>query len=382
MENRLFWLVLVVLIAGAALLVLQPSIEESVLPSLETAWVAIEVEGDPVARVDRVEIAAGTPFTLHAVVGARRDDAAPWVYYTDAERLAFADGAEVAADRLKPWSRSRPVQVRWYTVEGRAPFVSLAADGEPELPRMDELLRADWPNAWSVAGTVASANDDHLADATSADDTSTVRRSFGTQRFHARVEIYEFEDDLLPRQTIASAGVSELIDDPASFPTVVALLPGPSGPASAVFGLPQVGLPPAPAPELAARVAGWADDRLTFTLSSVLRDQLAAADRRYADLDWRITDLGGETRWSTGDGPGAAAGDLLRVGDRVVVLHQDRGVQGVLDYDDLAFDYVRGAEIRALHNIWSGEGLAVEITSLAASAAARSPTPAAAADPG
>ena len=47
---------------------------------------------------------------------------------------------------------------------------------------------------------------------------------------------------------------------------------------------------------------------------------------------------------------------MLRVGDRVVVLWRDAGNDGVLSYDDLAFDYVHGASVRALGEVFSGDG--------------------------
>ena len=59
---------------------------------------------------------------------------------------------------------------------------------------------------------------------------------------------------------------------------------------------------------------------------------------------------------------GVEPGDLLRVGERLVILLQDRGIAGTLDYDDLCFDFFRGASVRPLREVFVGDGL-VEWTS-------------------
>ena len=54
---------------------------------------------------------------------------------------------------------------------------------------------------------------------------------------------------------------------------------------------------------------------------------------------------------------GAVGGDLLRVGNRWVVLLQDRGLEGFLDRDDLCLDFDRGARMRLVGEVFTGDGL-------------------------
>ena len=54
----------------------------------------------------------------------------------------------------------------------------------------------------------------------------------------------------------------------------------------------------------------------------------------------------------------------MRVGNRVVVLYEDRGTPGVVDYGDLCFDFVQGVSIRAVSDVFIGSGNTVELASL------------------
>ena len=87
---------------------------------------------------------------------------------------------------------------------------------------------------------------------------------------------------------------------------------------------------------------------------------LADAGTEWENLDWREIDLEDGPEWSPGSGvePGA----LLRVGERVVVLFENRG-DPRLDYEDLCFDYDEGAEVEPLRRVFSGQGL-VELAAL------------------
>ena len=67
----------------------------------------------------------------------------------------------------------------------------------------------------------------------------------------------------------------------------------------------------------------------------------------------KVTDLS-----QTADGAQPVTpGDLVRVGDRIVVLYSDRGEPGVVDYDDLCFDFVQGAEVRSLGDVFGSDDL-------------------------
>jgi hypothetical protein len=54
---------------------------------------------------------------------------------------------------------------------------------------------------------------------------------------------------------------------------------------------------------------------------------------------------------------GVAAGDLLRVGNRVVVVYRDDGTPGRLDGADLCFDYLEGPAVERLESVFSVGGL-------------------------
>jgi hypothetical protein len=352
---------LILIVAGAAAaavaaaLLLAPEVGEELAPEPRQAWVAIQPAGSEVARVGPVDLAAGTPFTLHAVLEAR-DRQGRTIYYTAAPALEM-EGRRVAAEALRPWDRPEEVKVLWFTVEGAAPFLPVATPGELARLELTELFRADWPQTWSVPGTLEPRHDDHLRR-----PHEPKERPFGTQRFHARVEIFPRGGAALPAERYKSWGAAELRDRWRDFPTVTASLPGAAGPASRAFGLTQVEPPEAASPELMSAIAELAGRRLVFSLSTVLRDTLAAAGA--ADLtasSWRPIALSGSgLRWETE----VRQGDLLRSGDRVVLLHRDAGTPGTLDGADLALTFERGPAVLPLGEVFAA-GAPVELAPLA-----------------
>ncbi len=354
-QSKLFAVIVVAVALVALAVIFQPAVEEQLAPVPHAAWVAIEVAGSGLADVGPAELAVGTAFELHAVLEARDRSDRP-VYYTEAPRLAFA-GVEVPAESLRAWKRPRPVKVRWFTVEGRRPFMALLSDNIGAF-EVQEFLRSDWPLSWSVPGEIDAANDNHL----STDSPETPH--FGTQRYHVRIELYRDEESLIPLEVIRSWGISDLKQEIDRFPTVSVTLAGPAGPASRVFGLTQLEPPPGAGPEILQQIEELADHHIAFSRLTLLRDQIRGAGRRPADLEWVDVDLAGEIRW----GEQAAAGDLVRVGDRVIVLYEDRGTPGVLDYADLCFDFVQGMSIVALDDVFIGSGTTVELASLASAA--------------
>lgn len=353
-QTRILWIAIAAVALLVVVLWLQPALEEELAPELRRAWVGIEVAASGTAEVGVVELAAGTPFTLHAVLEAVGRGGRP-VYYTRAARLRIA-GREVPADQLRVWDRPPAVKVRWFTVEGSTPSLHLDAERGLGSFRLEPFFRADWPSEWAIPGEVDAANDDQLARG-----SALPQQSFGIQRYQVRIELYGVTETLVPERKVSSPGAADLPADAASFPTVVATLPGRLGPASAVFGLTQIDLPPDAGAELVHAVRQLADERLAFSRSTVLRDQIRGAGEGLTELTWRSVDLTGGATW----GEGLEPGDLLRAADRVVVLYRDDGVPGVLDYGDLCFDYVRGAAVRALGDVFSGEGEAVELAHLA-----------------
>ena len=121
--------------------------------------------------------------------------------------------------------------------------------------------------------------------------------------------------------------------------------------------------PPGAGRELLDQIEELADHGVAFSRLTVLRDQIRQTGRSLEDLSWTIIDLAGDARWGQDAGPG----DLLRAGDRVVVLYRDGGEPGVVDYGDLCFDYVQGVAVRALSDVFIGSGNDVELASLSGS---------------
>lgn len=361
-EKKIFWTVVLVAVAIVGVLVALPSVEERVAPRPTAARVAIEVDGSGVARVGPVAVEAGTPFTLYAVLEAttRRGET---IYYTEAPALAFGDGEPVDAEALRRWPSDRAARVLWFTVEGPAPYLELPADGSLDRFHLAEHLRNDWPFAWTVRGRVEPAHDDVLAIA-EADAESP----FGTQRYQVRIEILGEEAAVLPKARFASPGKEALPENLAHFPTVTAYLPGPARPATEVFGLTQL--------EIAGDGSGMQRElveltrqRLAFARVPLLAEIFAAAGVAADAVPWQPIELAGALAWDEDVRPG----DLLRAGGRVVVLYRDAAPapprpetpngpappaldsgpgDGRLDGDDLVLDYVRGAAVRRLSDVF------------------------------
>ena len=381
-ERRTLYLAFGFVLLLVAVLLLWPRVQEELAPDPETAWVAIQPEGSGEAVVGTVELEAGTAFQLHAVLESRARDGSP-VYYTEAPALRLPDGP-VSAESLRRWTRPQEIKVLWFTVEGAIPYLELEPGETLERFRMTEFLRPDWPRSWTVPGSLDPANDDPLV-------RSGARRDnpFGTQRFHVRVELYGRESRIVPEERYRSWDAGEVREHGDAFPTVVASLPGAIGPASSLFGLTQIDPPPetekrledgagegAEGAEAAAEMLRGVREltrrRLAFSRLTALRTVISGAGRTIGELEWRRISLDAGLPWSTPDGGsdgGAAAeadiaaGDLLRVGDRMVILYRDQGRTGVLDRDDLCFDYALGAAVRALGDIFVGGGQ-VELASL------------------
>ena len=169
-------------------------------------------------------------------------------------------------------------------------------------------------------------------------------------------------------------------------PRVTATLPAPAAAASAAFGLTEIAPPPGAGEAMLDGLARLTRDRRAFGRVALLGAIIEDAGRTIDGLVWQRISLEGEQPWGAG---GVAAGDLLRVGDRVVVLYRDAspaadaatpirptappappastGIPGALDRTDLCFDYVHGAAVRALGAVFAeskGEGGQVEWASL------------------
>lgn len=347
-EQRNTLLIAAGLLVAVLAFLLWPQVSERLEPSLDRAWVAIEVEGEGIARAGSAALAAGQPFRLHAVLEGR-DGAVP-VYYTGAPRLEVG-GEEVPPERLLRWDRARIARVRWFTVEGRTPYLEVASPEALAGFQFEELFRADWPAAWSVAGSVVPRHGVQRA------GPGGVVPDFGTQRFHVRIELFDREESLTPALRFRSPGAAEVLVSGSELPAVVASLPGAAGPASRAFGLtqlePAAEVPPEVATEITTGIADLTARGFAFSRRELLAATVREAGADPAALEWRAVDVAtGKLPWGTDVAPG----DLLQSGKRTVILARDAGEPGVLDPADLALDFARGAKLLPLAAIFTGDG--------------------------
>jgi hypothetical protein len=347
-ETRRFWVIALALGGGVLALLLFGRAQEELAPELERAWVAIEVGGSGVAKAGGVRVEPGTDFTLYAVL-----EATSWrgetVYFTEASRLEMPDG-EVPAERLRKWGGGEETRVLWFSVEAAKPFAEIAEPAELESFEFKEFFLAGWPRTWTVSGKWS---------ATSAGvrlPRGITDLPFGTRRFHVRIEIFGPDSEIRPLQRLGSLEGSDLRSHFETFPTVHSALVGVLGPPSTAFGLPQLELAPEAAEGTAQALASWRKERLAFSRLAVIRSALDAGGADPEKLEWSAVELTGSVPW-------LASGDLLRVGDRWVLTYRDLGKEGWLDYEDLCFDFDRGAAVRRLGDIFIGDGL-VERASL------------------
>lgn len=341
-ENRRLWLVVLGLVIALGLFLLFGTAREQLLPVPKRAWVAIETGGSGVARLGRVEVEPGARYTLHAVLEAESWQGEP-LFYTEAERLELPSG-EVESGSLRPWPGDGEVRILWFSVEGAKPFVEVASLEELEAFEFREYFRADWPRSWSVPGSWGATS----AGVRLPDGVTDL--PFGTRRFQVRIELFGPESQIRPRERFASPGAARLVTDLEGPPTVVSTLGGPLAAPSRVFGLPQIEPTADSGAELRRRLVDWTRRGLAFSRLAVIRAALDDAGVEPEDLAWEPTELNGSTPW--GD-----PGDLLRAGQRWVFTYEDRGERGALDYDDLCVDFDKGAAIRRLGDIFTGEGL-------------------------
>jgi len=346
-EKKILWGVVV----GVAILMIvlfsAERVEREIAPQLKAAWAAVEVENSGLARTGRVEISSGTSFQLHAVVEAETFRGKT-VYYTEAERLEI-DGREIPQDAMRVWRRAVEPRILWFTVEGFKPFMEIRDAADLEQFRFEELFRPDWPRTWVVPGNLQPSSERALKSV----PLGNIPR-FGTQRYHVRVEIFGPESEITPRQRLRSMQALELPAEADSFTTVVATSPGALEAPSRVFGLTQIEPTPDSLAPTADRLASWFREQISFSRLTVLRDLLERSGVTYDQLEWHSVDLAAGPIW--GD-DGVDGGDLLRVGDRWVVVFHDEGQPGVLDREDLCLDFDKGARIQRMVDVFSGEGL-------------------------
>lgn len=345
-ETRRIWWIVAILIAGIVLLRYAGAIQRAVSPKPFAAHVVLLAEGEAIARAGEHRLAAGAPFRLFAAVEARTLSGSR-VVYTEAPRLELG-GVEVPPDEIARWPASRPARVRWLTVEGFAPYLSVAGAGDLERFRLLENFHPEWGSGWSVPGFVDPRN------VQLPPDSPLRPLPFGTQRYAVRFELLPSAQAVTPDFRVSSAGAEQTLaarDGGAT--SVRAELPGPLGAVSAVFGLTQVDPDPGLPTDLSARLEAWQEAGLVFERSRLLARHLEASGRTAAELQWRTVDLAERgVSW----GEEVQPGDLLQGGERIVVLFRDEGETGRLDPEDLCFDLERGAKIRRIDEVYREHG--------------------------
>lgn len=353
-DRRVFWAVVATVVLVVTVVFLSDRVQQELRPDPQSAFIAFEVDGEGVARPGRIEVPAGTDFKMHAVLeaqgrGARR------VFFTHAPGLEL-EGERIPTEDLRPWKGPEEVKVLWFSVEGPRPFVRLTDDqSTSELP-FQAIFRPEWPRAWSIPGSVRPAREA----AALRDGAALEHASFGTQRYRIRIELFGQSSALVPVSTFESPAPEAVVGESASFPTVVAFMPGALALPSRVFGLTQIEMSRAAFEREALSLVDLFERELAFSRLVLLRAMLTGAGASFEALDWQSVDLADGPAWGEGS---VAAGDLLRAGERVVLLYEDRGVKGRLDYEDLSMDFSEGARVLPLRDVFTGEGL-VELTGL------------------
>ncbi len=343
-----------IVVAGGLAFWFVPKVREARMPTLVRAMVGVEVDGDGVGRVGLVEAEAGSDYRLHAIVEAapgRSGDAERLVYYSATPQV-LVEGRLVEALPVDELDVLGSVRLLWFSVEYGVPFESLEDGARLDDFDYEPFFRPEWGSSWSIDGTL-DASFDGLLD----QDGPDLVRDFGTLRYQVWVEVSRDEDAIVPDLRLTSAALPDAT-------RLVARLPGILGPPSAVFGLPAI-VPGEGSWNEAerARLARLYDERLAFSQVSLLREMLERGGVGWDDLNWDLIPLDGSTPWQRHAEGSPAAGDLVRVADRWVVLYRDDdgdGSPGMLDGADLCFDFDAGAAVRRLDQIFvvgsDGEG--------------------------
>jgi hypothetical protein len=341
-QKRVAAITVAVLAVLAGMILFAPA-RQRVAPQPRAAYVAIEVAGQDVARVGvPVELDAGTPFTLRAVLEAK-DWRGRTVYFTEASRLEI-DGREIASEALEPWDDGfLSAKVLWFSVEGAHRYREVASD-EALTVAFREVFRPDWPQAWSVPGSVQPS----FAEAEAA-GLGLAWPEVGTLRYQVRVELFGPESRFVARTRFGSAGADRLPSEVDTFPVVTIAAPGHLAAASSRLGLTQLEPLGELGPEGRDRLFEWTRRRIAVSRKPLLQLHVQAAGLGWEDLVWEPVELDGSVEWGE-------PGDLIQAGSRVVVAFEDRGEPGRLDGEDLVLDFDKGQHLIYLKTIFRGEG--------------------------
>jgi len=353
-DRRVVWAIVGTTALILGVIFLSEPVKKSLRPAPVAAWIAIEIEDEGVARPGRAEITAGQPFRLHAVLEAR-DRGGRRLYFTEAPGLEI-EGRRVPAEDLRRWEGPEELKILWFSIEGPRPYVEIPGDRPLVELAFQATFRPDWPRAWSIPGSLVPAREADLAD-----EGAALRLvPFGTMRYQVRLELFGAASALVPVATFDSTPPQAAAEEGANMATVVAVQPGPLAIPSRVFGLTEIAFEGFPAAGDTERLAAWFARDLAFSRILLLRAMLDRAGITWDELQWRQADLADGPEWGGG---AVGEGDLLRAGERVVVLYSDLGDNGRLGYEDLCMDFLEGPQIRRLGDVFTGDGL-VEVAAL------------------
>jgi len=357
-SSRAVWWIgggLIALLLGLRFL---PEVENPLEPEPKASFVALQADGEAVAADGEHRLDAGRSFRLFAVLEAT-DWRGRTVYFTEAPALRLG-GETVPADLLRPWSGGRIARIRWFTIEGFAPYLEVATAADLDRFRLNENFHPEWGDGWSANGAI----DPKLA---FLEPGSALRPlPFGDQRFMVRVELFDDESALTPAARAASPGAEAHLAGALQATRAIAALPGRLATVSAAFGRTQIEATGPLATELQARISALEERELAFERTRLLAAHLAATGVAPAALAWTTVDLAASGRaWGAGEPGNVAEGDLVQAGARVALLFRDEGEVGRLDPADLAFDLWKGLRIRRLDQIFAGDdGVEVELAAL------------------
>ena len=342
---RLVWWIAGILVLAIFAWRFVPKLPNPVAPKPLAAFVAIQAAGEKAASDGEHDLSSGTPFRLYAVLEARTWSGSR-IWYTEAPALELA-GQDVPASSLRRWPGSPIAKVRWFTVEGFAPYLHVAQPADLDRFRLDQNFHPEWGDGWSAKGVV----DPNLAQ---LDPASPLRPlPFGVQRYEARVELFADPKALTPVARFQSPGPQAFLDADPAAPRVVARLNGPVALLSSYLGRVEIETDAGAPPTIDARVATLVERGLAFVHTHLIADHIDANGVTPGELVWRTIDVDREKlAWGTAASPG----DLLQAGARIVVLFQDAGAPGKLDRADLVFDLEKGIHIRRIAEVFVGEG--------------------------
>ena len=362
-SSRILWIVVLLVVGALVALRFRDRIAAPFQDRAVAAFVALLPEGETVARDGEHRLAAGARFRLFAVLEAKTFTGGT-VWFTEAPALSLG-GREIPAAALRRWTEGgRVARVRWWTLEGFAPYLPAASSADLDRFQLTGAFHPEWGAGWSVDGVVDPRN------AQLESDSPLRPLPFGSQRWQVRIELLAGPEALTASEGAASADGAEALARPGAATALVAALPEPLALVSAVFGLTQVDPGPELAPADVERVAGWRRQGLVFERVALLRGHVEAAGADPATLAWRRVDLdAAPPEWGAA---GVTRGDLLQGGGRIVVLFRDLGETGRLDRGDLVFDFFKGAKVRRIDEVFrEAGGLALQWAPLAPARSAR-----------